>query len=660
MKILIPLFLVLHTVTGAVTPPELAQRTGHGTKRLYELDQMSLAADSSSQYSHPARWELFANVQGGASETNTSKPSDADSWTSSVGGILHLYTPGAPDAFALEQNQLSRKITQARQDQERIEELREQRLWIIEYLSEHDQTRIRARHKERIDDLTQLLRQRTEARLSPIASTARVTNASADAMLRLQESEARMQQARLGLGRWLQATEELQADWNFLPCITTHMDSLSTTRHPQARQFPGTDGSEGPQSPSWWRNFALDAKVWHTTAWSDPQPESIDAGIGMGLFANLPVGGNDRGTPKIKRQIRREQNQQRLQQETLRLRRAWESSLLSYRSAEQKLRNAQQALAVQYSISAGDSNRFLNAGFGDIETMLLVYNDLLGREITVLESRKQLAIAKAHALYYHESPSENCTENAPANMATYAWQGGRWLAHPDSLLLILRRLSVNRLALSLGPRELQDGFPTQAWQRTSRLLQESGIRTELLLGDPGWLLPAQRSRLMDLLQNAARAGVLSVHLDLEPDQLDSPAGSSIRDSAMTYLEETLRAARSIFPPPLRLSASLHHRYFSDPTWSPSAERIDRLQLDEIVLMAYVANMDRMHSILKSALRQPRKTPIAMAASVEASLPAENRLAVPPAHAAAALQASAPTLLYIQSLEDWIRATEVVP
>lgn len=660
MKIIFPLIFAIHTAIGAVTPQELAQRTGHETIRLYELDQMSLTADSSNQFSRPARWELFANVQGGASETNTSKPSDADSWTSSVGGILHLYVPGSPDAFALEQNQLSRKVTQARQDQEHIEELREQRLWIIEYLAEQDQTRIRTRHKERIDDLTQLLRQRTEARLSPMASTARVTNASADALLRLQESEARMQQARLGLGRWLQPSEELQADWSFLPCITTRIDTLTGTTHPQVRQFAEPTGSETPQTPAWWDHLALDAKVWHTTAWNDPQPASIDAGIGMGLFANLPVGGNDRGTPLIKRQIRVEQNQQRLHQETLRLRRAWESTLLAYKSAEQKLRNAQQALAVQYSISAGDSNRFLNAGFGDIETMLLVYNDLLGREITVLESRKQLAIAKTNALYYRESPSATCKENAPGNMATYAWQGGRWLAHPDSLLQVLRRLSVGRVALSLGPQELQDGFPTQAWLRSAQLLQESGIRTELLLGDPGWMMPAQRSQLMALLQNAARAGVLSVHLDLEPDQLESLEGAPPRDSALLYLEETLRAARSIFPPPLRLSASLHHRYLSDPAWSQSADRIDRLQLDEIVLMAYVANMDRMQSILQSALRQPRKTPIALAASVETSLPAENRLTLPPAKVASILQATAPTLLYIQSLEDWIRATEVSP
>lgn len=661
------LILLLGYWARAITPAEMAQRVGKSWTKEQSLHQEMSKADSVAWQAPSPCWSLYGSLQGGASETNTASPSKADSWTANAGLVYHIRQPYTRDPYDLyrlqEQSRRNNALFQLRYADELLAQRKSLAdLWYARALDQHWQ-----RQTARLENLSSLLKVRSEAGLSTLSAAARVLNANADARLKRQDAQTKAATARLSLSYWLDADEEPVLYWNFLPCLPPPPREWTT--HPLAKAKYSEPPLNKPFTKPWWDDLAIDARLWHTTQLNAPLPDPPEAGFGAGLFAQLPLGVKDQTGEHLR--VQKEQEISLLQSERTAndASRAYAAIRLAEQAARQLLHEAKAALRAQYAITAGDSTRFLDAGLGDIETLLMVYQDLSYRELAVIESQRNLVQLQAEALYYADSKEYTCGETevaGPAPMepstvplAAYAWQGSRWLSHPDSLAQLASRLNLRKVAIGLGASDLAAGFPRLAWTRLVSELGARGIQAELLLGEPLWILPAYRPQLIALLESARKAGVSAVHLDEEPEQLKA-IQPTIADSLPPYLLQTLAEARKAFPRPLELTASLHHRHFSDSSLQWEASRLDALGLDHIVLMAYVNTPQKQQALLSSALSRAPRTPLALAASLETHLPAINRLTIPPAKAGRSFIEPRPAFLYIQSMEDWMLYQEELP
>jgi len=148
-----------------------------------------------------------------------------------------------------------------------------------------------------------------------------------------------------------------------------------------------------------------------------------------------------------------------------------------------------------------------------------------------------------------------------------------------------------------------------------RALQQNGIRTDLLLGEPNWILDRYRGDLPYLLPKLTDLPFQGLHLDLEPEQLKATGLGE--GKLLNGLLETLRRVKEVTSLPL--SISLNYR---DPLRKVNGrsllDQLAELGLQRLVLMIYVSNPERVADIAAPILRACPALPIGIAQSVEPS------------------------------------------
>src|SRR5690606_18869980 len=129
-----------------------------------------------------------------------------------------------------------------------------------------------------------------------------------------------------------------------------------------------------------------------------------------------------------------------------------------------------------------------------------------------------------------------------------------------------------------------------------------------------WVLPAHRQDLLDLLARLRALPFDGLNLDLERSQLPS-ADQPLWDDAVV---ETLQAVRAAVPWPLGLTT--HYRELQSPAF---AQRIAAAGVSELVAMIYVSNPVRATDIARPLLQGPVGLRLALAQSMESTLPPEE-------------------------------------
>lgn len=210
------------------------------------------------------------------------------------------------------------------------------------------------------------------------------------------------------------------------------------------------------------------------------------------------------------------------------------------------------------------------------------------------------------------------------------WSQGVYVWDSRALLDGRRRAGELRTLREAGMRRLYLGLSAAQVGRLPQLhaelqsllpaIRAEGMEPVLLLGDPGWLQPAQRAQLADLLQRLAGLPFAALHLDLEVEQLGWPVPEQrLRD----WLETLALAARNS-PWPLELSS--HHRWFAD-TGSPCVPcALPELGVRQVSLMIYTANVERSAALARDIARRWPALRFRLAQSVEPQLPASESLA----------------------------------
>lgn len=204
----------------------------------------------------------------------------------------------------------------------------------------------------------------------------------------------------------------------------------------------------------------------------------------------------------------------------------------------------------------------------------------------------------------------------PAGLGWYLWNGQAMLDEPAQLNKL--PAGSTRVLLSFTAAQLH-ALATRAGQlQVQRLLTRAhrlGMSVELLLGEPTWVLPAQRQALLDLLAPLRALPWDGLNLDLERSQLPADQQADWDSHAM----DTLRAVRAAVPWPLALTT--HYRELQATDF---AQRAHAAGATELVAMVYVSNPVRAAEIAAALLQQsPAGLRLAVAQSMERALPPEE-------------------------------------
>lgn len=222
-------------------------------------------------------------------------------------------------------------------------------------------------------------------------------------------------------------------------------------------------------------------------------------------------------------------------------------------------------------------------------------------------------------------PASNALPDAPTRLSVYVWQSDELLASAPSAFLWqdLADRHIQRLLLSLDGKQIRAlRDPSQA-ARLARFVETARshrIDIELLLGEPTWILPQHRVELLDILGSVQLGLFSGIHLDLEPNQLDEARLGS--EYLLRELLLTLIAAKTTSPVPVGLS--IHPRYLNMDVYGATfGERLQRMRLDEVAIMVYVANPNRVQEIVDPILARHPQLRVSIAQSIEDTLSADE-------------------------------------
>jgi hypothetical protein len=207
---------------------------------------------------------------------------------------------------------------------------------------------------------------------------------------------------------------------------------------------------------------------------------------------------------------------------------------------------------------------------------------------------------------------------ARAALGVYIWQSAAWLDGGGDWEA-LRSSGVGRILLSLDARQIQAaGTPAGAGRLRALLsrARAAGVGVDLLLGEPSWILPGHRQDLLRIIQRLKGFAFDGLHLDLEPDQLDTRRYS--RDYLAAQLLHTLQAAARVSPWPLGIS--IHPRYFDRGTIQFCLGcALPQVPVAETALMIYTSNPEEAARRATAVMTEFPALRISIALSVEPSL-----------------------------------------
>ena len=156
-------------------------------------------------------------------------------------------------------------------------------------------------------------------------------------------------------------------------------------------------------------------------------------------------------------------------------------------------------------------------------------------------------------------------------------------------------------------------------QKLAELLKSAGsfgIKCELTLADPAWLLPEHRHEMVSVIKSMSRFKFSGIHLDLEPDQV--AGAESMREKLAMMLADSVKAAgRSTSLP---VSFSVHPRYLEGSLGRTLDKGLNGAKISCIVPMIYTSDAAAAVSKLSAIMTSHPKYKFILAQSVEKTLP----------------------------------------
>ncbi|MDR0214286.1 MAG: TolC family protein [Comamonas sp.] len=207
---------------------------------------------------------------------------------------------------------------------------------------------------------------------------------------------------------------------------------------------------------------------------------------------------------------------------------------------------------------------------------------------------------------------------APAGTGWYSWKGWQWVEQPARIDQLPQ--GTQRLLVSFTEEQLQrltaDEQARQGLEQLAQRARQRGIRLELLLGEPTWVLPKGRGNMLALLQKVQSMPFGMIHLDLERSQLPEAQQKDWGRNVLDSLQEAVTQSR------LPISLTTHHRELREPGF---LQALQKAGVKEVVPMIYSANAQSTVSAIRQLPPMPQGLDLAVAQSIEKELPSEESL-----------------------------------
>lgn len=300
------------------------------------------------------------------------------------------------------------------------------------------------------------------------------------------------------------------------------------------------------------------------------------------------------------RQLRAETLAGDVQEQLQQGRFAYYASAIDLTNAESQLLKAKADVLALSDIRCGDDSVVPESGYD--------WNVLRGARST---QTGLLEVASAHP----QLPLSAATRGV------YVWDSEPVIASPQSTQHFVDR-GFDRVLLSLNGRQikrLKSRFVRHELETWLAEARDAGLRVDLLLGEPTWMLPAHRQELFSVISELRHLPFNGLHLDLEPGMIDESVAD--QDEARRELFHTLQA--SIQASPWPVSLSLHFRDLTESDRYCLGCSLENLQVEDVSLMVYVRNPRRVAEIVEPIRRRFPQLPLSIAQSVERELSSEE-------------------------------------
>lgn len=206
-------------------------------------------------------------------------------------------------------------------------------------------------------------------------------------------------------------------------------------------------------------------------------------------------------------------------------------------------------------------------------------------------------------------------------LGAYVWDS-RGLLDPSqrsSHLQALQSQGIQRLMVGLTHQQIAQGSSTAlALRELLTAARHRHQRVSLLLGDPDWLRPEKRPKLLALIRGYRQLHFDGLHLDLEVEQLGWPVPAA----RVHQWLQTVREVQRISPWPISLSS--HPRWFETPPPGISEANWPCVPcgletVETITLMIYQRPAERMLARSTAIAQQWPRIRFRVAQSVEPQL-----------------------------------------
>lgn len=191
-----------------------------------------------------------------------------------------------------------------------------------------------------------------------------------------------------------------------------------------------------------------------------------------------------------------------------------------------------------------------------------------------------------------------------------------------SQLARLRAEGFTHVLLSFNAEQINAMASPESAESMEKLLETArgdGIRVDLLLGEPTWLYPANRGKLLNIISAMSAFKFGGIHLDIEPDSLSENGKSAAQ--LLDMLIETVAGVRK--QTKLPLSISIHPRFLEGELAAQAEKGLGSLGLEYAAVMIYSNNVALTERRFSKISENCRALNLKLAQSVESGIPGDE-------------------------------------
>lgn len=205
---------------------------------------------------------------------------------------------------------------------------------------------------------------------------------------------------------------------------------------------------------------------------------------------------------------------------------------------------------------------------------------------------------------------------------TYVWDS-RLLLNPitqKTELALASKQGIKHLYVGLTAEQVANKAMThQQLRELTRRAWSYDMSVSLLLGEPLWIKPEHRPKLLSIIGDYTDLPLYSLVLDLEVEQLGWP----VPTETLTHWIETVKDAKAKSTRPIELVT--HWRWFTPEYESDlhTGAALLALGIHNVTMMTFTTNTDRISDIISSSAKHYPSISFRIAQSVEPQLSPEE-------------------------------------